>query len=58
MAEIVSLKRARKDKARTEKEAVAAANRLHFGRSKAEKTKTAAEKTIAENRLDGHKREF
>jgi len=57
MAEIVSLKRARKEKARADKDAVAAANRAQFGRTKAEKTRTAVEKTIAESRLEGHKRE-
>ena len=38
MADIVNLKRARKDKARREHEREAAANRLRFGRTKAQKT--------------------
>jgi hypothetical protein len=38
MADIVNLKRARKDKARREHEREAAANRQRFGRTKAQKT--------------------
>jgi hypothetical protein len=38
MAEIVNLKRARKGKARAERENQAATNRRRFGRTKAEKT--------------------
>jgi len=38
MADIVNLKRARKDKARREHERKAAANRQRFGRTKAQKT--------------------
>jgi uncharacterized protein DUF4169 len=41
MAEIVNLKRARKDKAREQREHEAQANRVRFGRTKAQK---AAEK--------------
>ena len=37
MAEIVNLKRLRKDKARREHEHTAEANRLRFGRTKAQK---------------------
>lgn len=37
MAEIVNLKKARKDKARQEREREAEANRLRFGRTKAQK---------------------
>lgn len=57
MAEIISLSKVRKAKARTEKEAAAEANRLKFGRTKGEKLKDAAEKSSAEKHLDGHKRE-
>lgn len=57
MAEIISLSKARKAKARTEKEAAAEANRQKFGRTKGEKLKDAAEKTQVEKHLDGHKRE-
>jgi hypothetical protein len=41
MAEIVNLKRARKDKARAERENQAAANRRRFGRTKPEKAADA-----------------
>lgn len=37
MAEIVNLRRARKDKARRQRESEADANRRRFGRTKAEK---------------------
>jgi len=37
MAEVINLKRARKDKARSEREREAAENRRRFGRTKAEK---------------------
>jgi len=37
VAEIVNLKKARKDKARQEREREAEANRLRFGRTKAQK---------------------
>lgn len=57
MAEIISLSKARKAKARTEKEAAAEANRQKFGRTKAEKLKDAAEKALAEKHIEGHKRE-
>jgi hypothetical protein len=57
MAEIINLRAVRKQKARTEKEAAAEANRLKFGRSKAEKQKSAAEKAKADKHIDGHKRE-
>ncbi|MBO9588094.1 DUF4169 family protein [Devosia sp.] len=57
MAEIISLSKVRKAKARTEKEAAAEANRLKFGRTKGEKLKDAAEKSSAEKHLDGHKLE-
>lgn len=57
MADIVSLSKARKAKARADKDATAAANRLSFGRTKAEKAKAAAEKAMAEKIVDAHKRE-
>jgi hypothetical protein len=44
MADIVNLRRARKDKARRERESEAAANRRRFGRTKADK---AADKDAA-----------
>jgi hypothetical protein len=57
MADILSLSKARKTKAKVEKEATAAANRAKFGMSKAEKLKLKVEKTIAEKIVDAHKRE-
>ena len=57
MAEVVNLNRARKDKAKADKDAKAAQNRVVFGRTKAEKQKAAAEKRIADKIVDAHKRE-
>ncbi len=55
MAEIVNLRRARKDQARAAKDARAADNRARFGRTKAEKRATEAERGRAETTLDGKK---
>ncbi len=55
MAEIVNLRRARKDRARAAKDARAADNRTRFGRGKAEKRATEAERGRAEAGLDGKK---
>ena len=55
MAEIVNLRRARKDQARAAKHARATDNRTKFGRSKAEKRATEAERGRAETALDGKK---
>ena len=57
MAEILSLSKARKAKARSEKEATAEANRIKFGRTKAEKLNDAGEKARADKHIDGHKRD-
>ena len=57
MADILSLSKARKTKARAAKEAAAAENRVKFGRTKAEKALEAAEKTITEKNIDAHKRD-
>ncbi len=57
MAEIVNLRRARKDKARAGKEARAVENRTRFGRTKAEKHRAEAERDRAEIGLDGKKLE-
>ena len=56
-AEIVNLRRARKEKARAGKEREAEANRIAFGRPKAEKLTTKAERETAVRKLDGHKRD-
>jgi len=57
MADILSLSKARKAKARAEKEQTAAQNRVKFGRTKAEKQRDAALGKLAEKRLDANKRE-
>lgn len=57
MNEIVNLRRARKEKARSAKDAEAAANRAKFGTPKAERERRAAEAALAARRLDGLKRE-
>lgn len=57
MAEPINFNRARKAKAKIDKDAVAAANRVKFGRSKGEKAKAAAEKTMATKLIDAHKRD-
>lgn len=57
MGEIVSLKLHRKQKARAEKEAQAAENRLAFGRTKHEKQVSEALNEKAAKDLDAHKRE-
>ena len=54
-ADIVNLRQKRKAKARTDKEAVAEQNRLLFGRTKAQKQKETAERTLEATRLDGLK---
>jgi Domain of unknown function (DUF4169) len=58
MAEIINLKRARKDKARRERDVQAAANRQLFGRTRAEKkrdqdTAEQERKSLEGKRLDG-----
>ena len=53
MADIVNLKRARKDKARHELEREAAANRLRFGRTKAQKTTDRNVAARSRRSLDG-----
>ncbi len=56
-AEIINLRRTKKNLARLEKEKVAGANRTKFGRSKAEKKVTAIENARSTTTLDGKKRE-
>ena len=55
MAEIINLRRARKDRSRAEREERAASNRLKFGRSRADRETSEAEKRLADRRLDGHR---
>lgn len=56
MADIINLRNARKQKTRVEKDAQAAQNRVLFGRTKAERLKQEAEKTLADRRIDGHRK--
>ncbi len=53
MADIVNLKRARKDKARRERDSEAQANRRRFGRTKAEKAADKDAGTRARRDIDG-----
>jgi len=55
MSEIVNLRQAKKRRARAEKEAKAAANRVEFGRSKAERKQTGAQRAKDKRDLDGKK---
>lgn len=57
MAEIINLRKARKGKARAEKEAGAAESRAKAGRTKAEKAVGAAQKELTERTLDAHRRD-
>jgi hypothetical protein len=57
MAQIINLNRARKAKARVDKQAAADANRAKFGRTKAEKAADDAEAARRERELDGAKRD-
>jgi hypothetical protein len=56
-ADIVNLRRARKAKARAEREKTAADHRVAFGRSKVEKQLTKAERERAARTIDAHRRE-
>ena len=53
MAEIVNLRRVRKDKARRDRESEADANRQRFGRTTAEKIADKDAETRARRSLDG-----
>ena len=55
MAEIVNLRQFRKQKERAEAEKEAAQNRLAFGRTKAERSLTEAERDKATRHIDGHR---
>lgn len=56
MAEIINLRRARKQRARQDAETQAQQNRVSFGRSKAERRLTEAERDKATRALEGHRR--
>lgn len=55
MAEIINLRSQRKKKARAAADALAAQNRLTFGRSKADKQREELNRTLSEQKLDGHR---
>jgi uncharacterized protein DUF4169 len=55
MAEIVNLRRARKDKARQQRESEADANRRRFGRTKAEKANDKDAQERNRRDIDGKK---
>lgn len=57
MVDIVNLRLARKAKARDEAATTAAANRAAFGRTKAEKVRTATQNARDAQALDGAKRD-
>jgi hypothetical protein len=57
MAEIVNLRRARKNKAKAEKEKAAAANRVLHGTPKALQSQQKTLKDKADQGLSGHKLE-
>lgn len=57
MADILSLSRARKIKARARKDAQATENRIVFGRTKAEKQREAQTRALERNKIDVHKRD-
>lgn len=56
-ADVINLRRARKAKARAEREKTAADNRVAFGRSKAEKQLTKAEREREQRAIEAHRRE-
>ncbi|WP_085900038.1 DUF4169 family protein [Kiloniella majae] len=55
MNNVINLKQARKNKARKEKSAKAADNRVEFGRTKVEKEISKAQKERQTKILDDHK---
>ncbi|WP_088333809.1 DUF4169 family protein [Sphingomonas mucosissima] len=57
MGEVINLRRARKARVRADAQEKAAANRITFGRTKAEREAAAADTARQERLLDGAKRE-
>ena len=55
-ADIINLRKARKEKARAEARKTASENRVRFGRTKAEREHSAAVVELNRSRLDGAKR--
>lgn len=56
MADILSLSKAGKAKARAAKEQVASENRVKFGRTKADRQRDKAQTTLDTRRIDAHQR--
>ena len=56
VGEIINLRRARKARARAQAQAEAAENRAKHGRSKSERAKAEGTKSLAQRRLDAHRR--
>ena len=54
-ADVVNLRRARKAKVRADKDKVASENRVSFGRTKAERLRTAAEQTLRIRAIEGQR---
>ncbi|SFI69417.1 DUF4169 family protein [Albimonas pacifica] len=57
MAEIINLRRARKQRGRDARRKAGDENAARHGRSAAERAREAAEATLARRRLDGHRRD-
>ncbi len=57
MGEVINLRQKRKEYERERKERDADANRAKFGQPKSEKELTAAERELADRKLDGSRRE-
>jgi hypothetical protein len=57
MADILSLSKLRKQRARMRKDQSASENRIRFGRTRAEKKRDAAERERAGRSADANKRE-
>lgn len=53
--EIVNLRKVRKARERSQKDAQAAENRIHYGMPKAERSLLDAKGKMSARRLDGHK---
>jgi hypothetical protein len=57
MPDPINLRQVRKAKARTERENIAAQNRVTFGQSKANKALNGAVTSLVDRRLEGARRE-
>jgi Domain of unknown function (DUF4169) len=57
LGEVVNLRRFRKAKERAEAQERAQANRAKHGRTKAERRETTTRETLADRKLEGHRRD-